>query len=224
MKQTLEFLTDLRENNTRDWFQENKKRYDQSHEEVVQFADDVLERINKFDTIETASGKKSLMRIYRDIRFSKDKTPYKSNRSGSFRRLGENRRGGYYFHIEPGNSMVGGGFYQPNKIDLELIRRHIEMDAAPLKKVLNSKKFKEYFGDLLGDRLKSVPRGFDKEDPNIELLRMKGFFVMHSFTDKEVMADDFVDKVASGFQNVLPFFEVMTDYLTTNLDGESLIA
>lgn len=220
---TLDFLSELRENNNRDWFEENKQWYLNSHDELCLFAEAVLTELNQFDSIETVSGKKSLYRIYRDVRFSKDKTPYKSSRTGSYRRAGSDRRGGYYFSISPGSSMIGGGFYQPNKDDLLLIRKQIELDATPLKEVLESKKFKSYFGELRGEQVKTAPRGFDKEDPNIDLLRFKSFYIMHEFSDKEVLGKDFVNQVAEGYRQVLPFFDAMTSYLTTDLNGESLL-
>jgi uncharacterized protein (TIGR02453 family) len=220
---TLDFLKELKANNNRDWFQENKKRYQESDKEMVQFADALLQGLSAFDKIETPSGKKSLFRIYRDVRFSKDKQPYKTNRSGSFRRAGADRRGGIFFSIEPGNSVVGGGFYQPNKDDLFHLRKQIELDASPLRKVLDSKTFKEHFGELLGEQLSTVPRGFEKDDPNIDLLRYKSFYVMHSFSDKEVLSEDFVSQVLEAYKKLYPFFDVMTNYLTTDLNGESLI-
>ena len=138
-------------------------------------------------------------------------------------KIGENRRGGYYFSIEPGNSMIGGGFYAPNASDLKLIREQIEMDAEPLKQALANKKFKNYFGELLGEKLKTVPRGFNADDPNIDLLRFKNFYVMKKFSDQEVMSADFPDQIIKGYQLIQPFFEAMTLYLTTDLNGESLI-
>tara|TARA_B100001109_G_C18863955_1_gene475762 strand:+ start:2120 stop:2803 length:684 start_codon:yes stop_codon:yes gene_type:complete len=220
---TFNFLKELKLNNNRDWFQENKNKYEASHQEMAALGDELLKRLNQFDEIETISGKKSLFRIYRDVRFSKNKAPYKTNRSGSFKRAGENRRGGYYFSIEPGNSMIGGGFYAPNASDLKLIREQIEMDAEPLKQALANKKFKNYFGELLGEKLKTVPRGFNADDPNIDLLRFKNFYVMKKFSDQEVMSADFPDQIIKGYQLIQPFFEAMTLYLTTDLNGESLI-
>lgn len=220
---TLDFLNDLKKNNNREWFQENKSRYEASHKEMVQFAEKLLELMNKTDVIETASGKKSLFRIYRDVRFSKNKQPYKTNRSGSFRRAGAERRGGYFFSIEPGNSMIGGGFYGPNKEDLQHLRNQIDIDSNPLRTVLEDKAFKSYYGNLLGEQLKTAPRGFDPDHKDIDLLRFKNFYFMHSFTDDEVIANDFIEKVADGLQRIRPFFDVMTDYLTTDLNGESLI-
>jgi len=222
-KTTFDFLKELEKNNNREWFEKNKKRYQASHEEVAEFAETILTELNKFDSIDTVSGKKSLFRIYKDVRFSKDKTPYKTNRSGSYRRAGEDRRGGYYFSISPGNTMIGGGFYQPNADDLGHIRKQIELDASPLRKVIKSKTFKDYFDELLGEQLKTAPRGYEKDDPNIDLLRYKSFYIMHRFSDKEVLSADFAKKVADGYKKVLPFFDVMTSYLTTDLNGESLL-
>ena len=220
---TFDFLSELNKNNDRDWFTENKPLYERSHKEMYTFAEAVIEKLNKFDSISTQSGKKSLFRIYRDVRFSKNKAPYKTNRSGSFGREGAERRGGYYFSVSPGETMIGGGFYQPNVDDLNLIRRQIQMDAAPLRKVLKSKSFKDCFGELLGEKLKTAPRGFEKDDPNIDLLRYKSFYVFVSFKDKEVLADNFEDKVVEVYKKIQPFFNVMTNYLTTDLNGESLI-
>ena len=222
-KKTFDFLKDLKQNNNRAWFEDNRNRYEASHKEVYTFADELIERLNRKDKIETPTGKKSLFRIYRDVRFSKNKEPYKTNRTGSFSRAGADRRGGFYFCIEPGNTMIGGGFYAPNKEDLQLLRDHLSLDSEPLRNVLNDKKFKSYFGSLRGEQLKTAPRGFEKDDPNIDLLRFKNFYVMHSFTDEEAMSPNFIDKAAEGLLNVLPFFDVMTDYLTTNLNGESTI-
>ena len=220
---TLDFLKDLKANNNRDWFTENKPRYEKSHKEMYTFAESIIERLNEFDSISTPSGKKSLYRIYRDVRFSKNKDPYKKNRSGSFSREGADRRGGYYFSISPGETIIGGGFYQPNADDLNLIRKQIEMDASPLRKVLNSKNFKQTFGELLGEQLKTAPRGFEKDDPNIDLLRYKSFYVFKTFSDKELLADNFESKVIEVYKAIQPFFNVMTDYLTTDLNGEPTI-
>lgn len=222
-KETIKFLEALRKNNTRPYFEKNKSTYQTSHEEMIVFADAILVEMQKIDKIETPSGKKSLNRIYRDIRFSKDKTPYKTHWGGGFKRAGQDRRGGFYYHIEKGNSFVGGGFWSPDAKDLLHIRKQIDMDAKPLRKVINSKAFKDYFGELEGTKLKSSPKGFDKENENIDLLNHKQFVVWHKFSDKEIHAKDFHKKVAKGFKNMLPFFTVLTDYLTTDLNGESLL-
>jgi len=222
-KNNFKFLEALRKNNTKPYFEENKDTYLLHHQEMIDFAEALLLELKKFDEIETLTGKKSLMRIYRDVRFSKDKTPYKTHWGGGFKRAGQNRRGGFYYHIEKGNSFVGGGFWAPDAKDLLHIRKQIALDASPMRKVLHSKKFKDYFGALEGDKLKSSPKGFDKDHENIDLLNHKQFIVRHKFTDKEVQEKDFYKKVAKGFKNMLPFFTVLTNFLTTDLNGESTI-
>lgn len=217
------FLEQLKKNNNRQWFEKHKDEYDTYHQEVITFADAVLAEVTKFDVIETVNGKKSLHRIYRDIRFSKDKTPYKTHWGGAFKRAGQERRGGYYFHLEKGNFFVGGGFWAPDNKDLLHIRKQLDLDAKPLRKVLNSKAFKDYFKELEGEKLKSSPKGFESNNENIDLINYKQFIVWHKFTDKEAFDKNFYKEVARGFKNMLPFFNVMTNYLTTNLNGESLL-
>ncbi|GAB5418035.1 MAG: DUF2461 domain-containing protein [Crocinitomicaceae bacterium] len=222
-KHNITFLEDLQKNNNRDWFQENKPTYEKNHKEVISFADDVLARLNEHDVIETASGKKSLFRIYRDVRFSKDKSPYKTHWSGGFKRAGKLRRGGYYFHIQPGgNSMVGGGFWAPNKEDLQRIREEIATDASELRAILSDKTFVETFGTLEGDQLKRAPKGFDPDHKDIDLLRYKQFIFSRNFTDKEVLAPDFAETLDQCFQAMRPFFDFMSDVLTTDSNGVPL--
>ncbi len=222
-KQVFTFLQKIKKNNNREWFTENKSEYEKAHQSMIVFADDLLTEMEKFDDIETVSGKKSLMRIYKDIRFSKDKTPYKTHWGGGFKRATAARRGGFYYHIEPGNSFVGGGFWGPNKDDLHLIRQQIELNADPLRKVINSKAFKSSFGELKGEQLKTAPKGFDKEHADIDLLRYKQFLISTKLDDKDLMSDQGSKIVAKHFKAMLPFFDVMSEYLTTNLNGESTI-
>lgn len=217
------FLKALAQNNNRNWFDENRNLYTSCRDEVASFADEVIKHMNKFDVLTTESGKKSMYRIFRDVRFSHDKTPYKTNWSGYFRRSGAERRGGYYYSIAPGNTFIGGGFWGPNKDDLLLLRQQIEGYSTPLRKVLNDHDFNAYYGDLLGEQLKTAPKGFDKESEEIDLLRYKQFYLQHHFTDEEVLSEDFPKMVAEGFQKILPFFDVMTEYLITDLNGERLI-
>ena len=222
IKSNLDFLKELGNNNNRDWFLENKDLYEKNREGVISFADDLLKKVNEHDNIETVSGKKSIFRIYRDVRFSKDKTPYKTCWSGSFKRATKQLRGSYYFHIEPGNSFLGGGFWGPSSADLKLIRNNILIYGDELKKIVDSKSFKASFGELEGEQLKTCPKGFDKEHKHIDLLRYKRFVVMKRFTDKEVMSDDFGSKLNDGFKAMRPFFNYMSEALTTDANGEPL--
>ncbi len=222
-KENFKFLSDLKKNNNRDWFNKNKDVYLKQHENIIAFADSLLVELNKHDNIETPTGKKSLFRIYRDVRFSKDKSPYKTNWAGGFKRATAQLRGGYYFHIQPGNVMVGGGFWAPNKDDLHRIREDIAMDDQPLRKIINSKLFKDTFGTLDGEQLKSAPKGFDKEHPAIDLLRYKQFIISKKFTDKEAMSADFVHMVNDTFKKMRPFFDYMSESVTTDANGVSIV-
>jgi len=222
-KSIFDFLKKLKKNNDRDWFNANKDQYLAEHEKIILFADALLIEMNKHDRIETATGKKSLHRIYRDTRFSSDKTPYKTNWSGSFSRATAKLRGGYYFHLEPGNTFVGGGFWSPNPEDLKRLREDIAVNGDELRKILNSKKFKDNFGTLDGEALKTAPKGFDKEHKHLDLLKMKQFLIGKSFTDAEVFAPNFYLKMCAGFKEMRPFFNYMSDALTTNANGESIV-
>ena len=221
-KEGFDFLKQLKKNNDRDWFNAHKDLYLLSHQNVIDFADGLLELISKQDNIETVSGKKSLYRIYRDIRFSKNKTPYKTHWGGFFTRATQKLRGGYYFHIEPGNSFIGGGFWQPNSEDLKRIRESIAVDDTELRTVLSDKKFKKTFGELVGDQVKTAPQGYKKDHPSIDLLRFKQFLVMKKFTDKEVLDKGFANEVVKTFTVMQPFFDYMSEVLTTDANGESI--
>ncbi|SEJ45463.1 TIGR02453 family protein [Dyadobacter koreensis] len=216
---SLEFLKSLKENNNRDWFNSHKDDFLEQQKNIEIFADALLDELNRHDLIETVSGKKSLQRIYRDTRFSKEKIPYKINWSGSFTRATKQRRGGYYFHIQPGNSFLAGGFWAPNPEDLKRIRDDISFDPAPIKKILNSKSFIDAFGSLKGEQVKTTPKGFDKNDEAIDLLRYKQFLLIKNFSDEEVLSPTFLQKANEAFKNMRPFFNYMSEILTTDQDG-----
>ncbi|MFT6747171.1 MAG: hypothetical protein ACJAZ2_001519 [Glaciecola sp.] len=224
-KDNLQFLKELKQNNNRDWFTENKPRYISQHENTIGFADEVLALMNKHDDISNASGKKSLMRIYRDVRFSKDKSPYKSHWAGYFKRSTSELRGGYYFHIEQDKCFVGGGFWKPETKDMKLIRDAIVEDESEFRKIVSSKKFIENFGieGLHGDALKNVPRGYDKESSAGDLLKLKQFLIRKDFTKEEILSPDFAKKVNDAFKALRPFFDWMSYALTHDSNGESLI-
>lgn len=223
LSQPFEFLNKLKNNNNREWFNKQKDQYTEAHQQVIQFADLLLTELNKTDVIETATGKKSLYRIYRDVRFSKDKTPYSTYFGGGFRRAGSERRGGYYFHLEPGNTYVGGGFWGPNSQDMMHIRKHLQQEPEMLRKIIESKSFKQNFRTLLGDQLKRAPKGFEVDDAAIDLLRYKQYWVRHEFDMAEVMKPDFHKSILKQFLHMRPFFDYMSEILTTDLNGESIL-
>ena len=220
LSKTLNFLSDLNQNNNREWFNEHKSEYQEAYEEMTKFADALLGEMLTHDQIETPSGKKSLFRIYRDVRFSKNKLPYKNNLGGGFRRATKFLRGGYYFQIQPGNCFVAGGFWGPNSQDLLHIRKQIAQDPDTLAGILGEKKFKKSFGELYGEQLKTAPKGFAKDDPAIDLLRYKQFVITKEFSDADAKKDNFHLLMSQGFQEMRPFFDYMTDILVTDLNGE----
>ena len=146
------------------------------------------------------------------------------HRSVSFSRAGVQRRGGYYLRLEPGNSMMAGGFFSPEPSDLLRIRKEFEMDATAIREVLNKKDFKKAFGGFNQEyAVKTAPRNFDKNDPNIDLIKLKSYFVVHHFKDTEVFSDNFEENLTNHFLLLRPYFDYMSEILTTDLNGISLI-
>jgi uncharacterized protein (TIGR02453 family) len=220
-KSSFQYLKDLHKNNNRDWFAEHKPRFVEAQNNAKAFYGAIQEKLNAHDEIE----KLKIFRIYRDVRFSKDKTPYKAHFAGSFSRAGKHLRGGYYLRIRPGESFLAGGFWEPNKEDLHRIRKEIEIDASEIRDILKDPTYVQYFGGKFDSfsELKTAPRGFDKEHPDVDLLRKKGFIAVRNFTDKEVLSKNFINEVDASFQALRPFFDLFSDILTTNLNGESLL-
>ena len=220
---TLTFLKNLSKNNNRDWFNTHKEEYLQAQLNVEQFVEVLIGKLNVHDQIETASGKKSIYRIYNDVRFSKDKTPYNPRFAGSLRRVKPALRGGYYYWIKPGGSLIGCGFTYPNAYDLKRIRFDIERNYKDWNKLLKSKSIQSNFGTMLGEQVKTTPKGFSRDHPAIDLLRYKQFWFEYHFTDAQVLAPDFLSQVDKKFKAIRPFFDYMSEVLTTDLNGEAII-
>ncbi len=218
-KETLNFLDKLKKNNTREWFLEHKDEFKTQETEFKKFVAALNERLTTHDEIE----KSKVFRIYRDVRFSKDKTPYKSYLGASYKRAGMKLRGGYYLQLEPENSFIATGFWEPNKEDLFRIRKELEIDASEFREVISNKNFVNIWGDLVGDELKRAPKGFNVEHKDIDLIKKKQYIFIRKFTDKEVLSSDFLNCVNESFKSVRPYFDLMSDILTTNLNGESLL-
>jgi len=221
-KLSFDFLKKINKNNQKEWFDKNRKTYEASHLEMIAFAEALMAEMNKHDRLIPMTGKKSLYRIYRDVRFSKDKTPYKSHWGGRMKRDTDFLRGGYFYNIEPGNSYVAAGFWRPNPHDMKLIRDNIALDAKELRKILSSRSFKSHFGEIRGEQVKSAPRGYDKNHPNIDLLRYKQFIVTKSFSDAQVLNKDFAKQCSKSYQAVRPFFDYMSYILTHDLNGVAI--
>lgn len=221
---TLTFLSDLEKHNDRDWFTTNKGRYLRAHANMVAFADALIARMNTHDRISTASGKESLMRIYSDQRFHKDRPPYAPRFGGRLVRVKPELRGGYFFRIQPGGrSHITCGFMGPEAADMKHIRADIAYDHRTWERLLKAKAIRRNFGGLLGDQLRSAPRGFAKDHPAIDLLRRTQFLLRHPFTDKEVLGPDFLVQVEGIYKSVRPFFDHMSEVLTTDENGNPLL-
>ena len=218
-KTTLDFLKKLKKNNNREWFHEHKPMFQEEYAKAKDFYNVIMKKLNEHDTIETLK----MFRIYRDVRFSKDKTPYKPHFAGHFTRGTRRLRGGYYLRIRPGESFLAGGFWEPNKEDLLRIRKEFEMDTTEIRAILKDKSFVKYFGKLKGNSLKTAPRGFDKQHPDMDLIRMKQFIVTREFTDEEVLAPNFLKEIDASYKAMRPYFDYMSEILTTDLNGESII-
>ena len=218
-KTTLDFLKELKKNNNREWFNENKPAFQVEQKKAKEFYAAVMEELKQHDDIESLK----IFRIYRDVRFSKDKTPYKPHFAGNFVRGTKRLRGGYYLRIRPGESFLAGGFWEPNKDDLLRIRKEFEMDTTEIRNIINNKQFVKYFGKLEGNELKTAPRGFDKEHPDMDLIKMKQFIVTRYFSDEEVLNPDFLKELNKTYKAMRPYFDYMSEILTTDLNGESII-
>jgi len=220
-REVFSFLKRLDKNNNRDWFNDNKKEFKELEKEIKQFYNQLFGCLNEHDEID----KLKIFRIYRDVRFSKDKTPYKTHFGGSLHRKKPELRGGYYLHIAPNNeSFIATGFWEPHKEDLFRIRKEFEMDATDIRKILKSKKFNSVWGsEFVGDEVKSAPKGFNKEHQNIDLIKKKQFIFTKKYSDKEVTSTEFMKEINNAFKTIRPFFNYMSEVLTTDLNGVSLI-
>lgn len=214
-KETLTFLKQLSKNNNREWFTENKPRYKTALADFKTMVKAIENKMSEFDILD----KTKVFRIYRDVRFSKDKTPYKTHLSANFQRLGENRRGGYYLQISPENTFVGGGFWKPESQDMKFIREGIDTNAEVLRKAINNRTLQDKFGGMHGDELKTSPRGYSTDHPEIDLLRKKQFLLMREYDVEDILQDDFADKVSDDFKAMVPMFEAITEYLLFDGNG-----
>ena len=212
MKTILNFLTTLKQNNNREWFLANKQTYEEAKNSFSDFVEILIMKIKEFDSsIDVFSPKECVFRIYKDVRFSKDKTPYKTNMGAYISKGGrKSKYAGYYFHIEPDASFAGGGIYRPQPDILKSVRTEIADNANELKFIIENPVFKKTFPELSGDKVKTVPRGFDKNHPDINLLRFKSYTVIKSITDKELTAPDFLEIVLQIFKTQMPFNNWLT--------------
>lgn len=203
---TLDFLKKLDQNNNREWFTENKNLYTESQQNVIAFLEDLLKEMSEFDEeLAKIDAKKSLFRIYRDTRFSKDKIPYKTNFGASLGMGKGSQKGGYYLHLEPGKSFIAGGIYMPEPAVLKELRKEISLYGNEFLAILNNKEFKKHFPELdQDDKLKKIPQGFEKEDPMAEFLKLKNFIVVYYLKDEEILNKDAAKNLTKIFRLMKP--------------------
>ena len=210
---TLKFLKDLKKNNNKPWFDEHRKQYETARSDFQSFVESLINAIAKFDApVGRLSVKECLFRINRDVRFSKDKSPYKSNMAGYFNKGGKKSNGaGYYVHIEPGRSFAAGGMWMPLPPDLAKIRQEIDYSFDEWKKITGNSSFKKLFSEGVKseDVLIRPPKGYDENNRAIEYLKMKSFIVSRSFTDSEVQDKAFLRNVATTFQGMKPLVDFL---------------
>lgn len=213
------FFKKLEQNNNREWFEEHKPEFKGLETTVKQFGEALKDQLNQHDSIDRFK----LFRVYRDVRFSKDKTPYKIHFGLTWHRTKPEYRGGYYLHLKPNDIFLACGFWDPNPADLKRIRQEIDMDADEYREIINEPNFKRIWGELQGDAVKTAPKGYAKDHPNIDLLRHKQHIFMVRYTEKDVAAENFLDRLDTALQAVRPFVDYMSAVLTTNADGEPLV-
>lgn len=215
----LRFLKAIAKNNNRDWFEKNKSKYLEAKQGFEDIVSAVLKELVKFEGgLAGLDPRKLPFRIYRDIRFSKDKRPYKTNMGAGFSPNGKLvQEPGYYLHIQPGGkSFLAGGIYMPDATNLAKIRQEIDYNPEALKRIMAAKKFRTLFGDFDDfDKLKTMPRGYAKDHPYIEWLKLKSFIVEMTFTDKQVTDQKFVSMVVNGCKTLKP----LNDYLREAIAG-----
>ncbi|WP_299820378.1 DUF2461 domain-containing protein [uncultured Pontibacter sp.] len=206
-KSTLAFLADLTQNNTREWFNEHKKRYEEARKNYIGFLDEMLEHMQVFEPVAlNQSGKDLVFRIYRDVRFSNDKRPYKDH-FGAYVAEGGRKsiNPGYYLHLAGNNnSFVAGGLWMPPAEQLKAVRQEIDYNLNEFKSIVEAADFKKRFGNLNGEQLKTTPKGYDKENPAIGYLRFKSWNATMPISDKVVLSAGFMDVVIDAMKALKP--------------------
>ncbi|MBK5272214.1 MAG: DUF2461 domain-containing protein [Bacteroidia bacterium] len=215
---TIKFLKDLKKNNNKPWFDTHRDVYEKAKKDFEQFIQSVIDKHSKNDkTIKDLIAKNCLFRINRDVRFSKDKSPYKSNFGASINKGGKKAQtAGYYFHLEPGQCFTGGGIWMPMPDDLKKVRQEIDYNLAEFKKIIVSKKFKSVYGDLSRDSeylLSRVPKGYEPDNPAAEFLKLKSFIAMIQIKDADLTSKDLLKKTVAAFEVLQPLLSFINESL-----------
>lgn len=215
LQKSLSFLKKLKNNNNRDWFVLHKEEFEEAKQEFEEFVQKLITSIAKFDkeVNPDLKAKDCVFRIYKDVRFSKDKTPYKTNFGASINPGGKKSlKAGYYFHVQPENIFIAGGNYMPMPDQLNAIRQEIDYNGDKLEKILKSKNYTAYFDGLdEEDKLKTVPKGYDKEHKHLELLKLKSFIAYKEIESKKTDTKDFITYLVNGYKAMLPLNQFLRE-------------
>ena len=207
---TISFLKALKKNNNKPWFDKNREKYLDAKNNFEEFVEELLQKMVLIDDdIKGLSAKNCCFRINRDIRFSKNKTPYKINISAYFSKGGKKSiYGGYYFHLQPeGKSFVGGGLWHPEAVELKKLRQEIDYCFPEFKKIIAASSFKKNYGQLERDEnqmLVNVPKGYDKENPAADFLKMKSFVATKNISDADLLSPKLGNEIIHSFKALLP--------------------
>lgn len=210
---TLKFLKDLKKNNNKPWFDKNRPAYEDAKKDFAEFIQKVIDQFGKKDaSIKNLLAKDTVFRINRDVRFAKDKSPYKSNFGASINKGGRKamNSAGYYFHLEPAASFTGGGIYMPVPEDLKKLRQEIDYNFGTFKKIINAKKFKAVYGDLDKSEeflLTRVPKGYEADNPAAAYLRLKSYIAMINIPDRDLTSKALLKKTVNSFETLQPLIE-----------------
>lgn len=215
LDKSLQFLKKLKNNNNRDWFEVHKNEFNEAKLEFEEFVQKLIGVISKFDKSVSPDlkAKDCVFRIYKDVRFSKDKTPYKTNFGASINPGGKKSlQAGYYFHVQPGNIFIAGGNYMPPPDMLQAIRQEIDYNGDKLGKILKAKSYTAYFDGLdQEDKLKTVPKGYDKEHKYLELLKLKSFIAFTNVDEKKLNSKDILTYLGNGYKAMLPLNQFLRE-------------
>ncbi len=213
LKPVMAFLSKLARNNDRTWFEAHRPDYDEARLLFMSFVQELIDGLDRFEDMRGVTPKDCVMRIYRDVRFSKDKSPYKTGMGASIGPGGRKAYGfQFYLHLEPGgNSMVAGGMHEPEPAQLNAFRAAISRDARPFKSIVGARTFRQYFGEVSGDRLKTAPQGYDRSHPEIELLRLKEVVAIHKLPDDVVVAPGLSTHVVNVCAAMKPFLDYLRE-------------
>jgi uncharacterized protein (TIGR02453 family) len=225
-KNTLSFLAQLAENNNKGWMDANRDWYLQEKSNFLETVDQLLKGLTKIEPrLDGLKPQNCVFRLNRDIRFSPNKDPYKIHLAAYFAIGGKNSEGpGYYLHIQPHSSFVGGGVYFPAAESLKKIRQEIDYSGNELASILDQKDFKDRFGEIQGETLKTSPRNYNNDHPHIRYLRMKSFMVSTPLSDQEILSGRYIEKTLEAFSKMKPFNDFLTRALEESESGEGLIS